>query len=107
MSYFTAAIVFAIATASFLLGRVSVRVARDRHLEAKRGELMAIKAGLEEVADGLTRREEALRSKWQAMVVNASEISALVNGGEGTWTSEDDRFLDSWSSAESVTRVEE
>ncbi len=107
MSHFTAAIVFAIATASFLLGRVSVRVARDRHLEAKRGELMAIKAGLEEVADGLTRREEALRSKWQAMVVNASEISALVNGGEGTWTSEDDRFLDSWSSAESVTRVEE
>jgi hypothetical protein len=107
MSHFTAAIVFAIATASFLLGRVSVRVARDRHLEAKRGELMAIKAGLEEVADGLTRREEALRSKWQAMVVNASEISALVNGGEGTWTPEDDRFLDSWSSAESVTRVEE
>lgn len=107
MTHLTTATIFTIATASFLLGRISMRVMRDRYLETKRGELMAIKAGLEEVAESLTRREEALRAKWRDMVVNASEISALVNGGEGTWTPEDDRFLDSWSSAESVTRVEE
>lgn len=107
MSYSTTAIILATAAVSFLMGRLSARVVRDRYLEAKRDELMAIKNGLDDVAEGLGLREKALRSKWQAMVVNASEISALVNGGEGTWTSEDDRFLDSWSSAESVTRVEE
>ncbi len=107
MSHFTIAIVLAIVAVSFLLGRLSVRVVRDRHLEGKRDELMAIKEGLMEVSDNLTRREEALRSKWQAMVVSASEICALANGSEGTWTPDDDRFLDSWSSAESVTKVEE
>lgn len=107
MSHLTATIVLAIATASFLLGRISVRVVHDRYLEGKRSELMAIKGGLEELAESLEQREKALRSKWQAMVVNASEISALVNGSEGTWTTEDDRFLDSWSSAEGIIRVEE
>lgn len=107
MSLFMAAIILATAAALFLMGRLSARVVRDRYLEAKRDELMAIKEGLDEVAEGLEQREKALRSKWQAMVVNASEISALVNDGGGTWTPEDDRFLDSWLSAEGVTRVEE
>lgn len=107
MSHSTFVIVFVTAAVSFLLGRVSVRVLRDRYLESKRSELLAIKAGLDEVAEGLTRREEEIRSKWQAMVVNASEISAFVNGSEGEWTQDDDRFLESWSSAERVSKVGE
>lgn len=103
MSHSTFAIVFVTAAVSFLLGRASARVLRDRYLESKRDELLAIKAGLDEVAEGLTRREGELRSRWQAMVVNASEISTLVNGSEGTWTQDDDRFLESWSSAERVS----
>ena len=107
MSQYTAFIALVTAVVSFLLGRISVRILRDKYLEGKRGELMAIKSDLEGFAEDLTRREEGLRSKWQGMIVNASEISALVNGSEGTWTPEDDRFLDCWSSVERFGRVEE
>lgn len=103
----TAAIVFVTASVSFFLGRASAKVLRDKYLESKRDELMAIKSGLDDFAEDLTRREEELRAKWQKMIVSASEITAYVNGSRGTWTAEDAHFLDCWSSAEGITEAEE
>lgn len=100
-------IVLVTAVASFFLGRASIKVVRDKELEAKRSRLQGIRDELLEMADGLSRREEELRSNWQAMVVNASEVEALVNGSDDAWTAEDDRFLESWASAERVAEAEE
>ena len=107
MQNLSIAFVFVIAVASFLLGRGSVRILRDKYLESKRNELMAIRDSLEERVVDLRRRENALRIKWQAMVVNASEIESLINGDEDAWTPADDRFLESWSSAERVSSMKE
>lgn len=85
----------------FYAGRLSYNLWRNRYLEEKRGELIAYHKALLDISDGLERKDQEIRKKWQTMVDDVSKYQSMVGGFEtGKWTDMDDVYLNSWKSAE-------
>ena len=86
---------------AFMLGRFSYNVYRNRYLEEKKEDLIRYHAMLLSIEEGLEKRDDYIRSKWQSMVDDISKYKASVEpDGNDKWNEWDDLFLESWGSAE-------
>lgn len=100
MNFSSALALMAAYAAMFYLGRLSIRIRYDRHLEQKRQQLMAYRDELLDMATALELKDRQIREKWQNMVTDFSKYQASISGDTGKWTDMDDIYLDSWKSAE-------
>ena len=83
----------------FAVGRFSYICWRNSYLEEKRQELMAKRDELLAIGEALKQEEDAIRKKWQNMVVDISKYE-FANKNSGIWTDADDIYFSSWNSAE-------
>lgn len=83
----------------FYSGRLSYTFWRNRYLDEKQRELLEYHERILKMAKGLKAKDNALRKKWQDMVVDMSTYE-FSNKNSTIWTDRDDQYLESWYSAE-------
>lgn len=83
----------------FYSGRLSYTFWRNRYLDEKQRELLEYHKRIVKMAKGLKAKDDAIRKKWQDMVVDMSNYE-FSNKNSAIWTERDDQYLESWRSAE-------
>lgn len=86
--------------AVFCFGRMSYLVMRNKYLEEKKKELISYHSQLLALSENLEKKDDAIRHKWQSMVIDISKYQAMIIPNNGKWTDLDDQYLSSWGSAE-------
>lgn len=86
--------------AVFYAGRYSYLYWKNQYLEEKRGQLIAFRDELVNMANSLEETDAAIRKKWQRMVTDISKYDMARRSDSGKWTEADDIYFNSWNSAE-------
>lgn len=86
---------------SFLCGRYSYLLIKNRYIEERIKELTKVRDAANEQIMVLSMKDEEIRNKWKSMVEDFAKYNAYIESDtEGKWSEWDDVYLNSWISAE-------